>query len=231
MSSNKPLVCACLAWYDETPETLELLVTSLAGVADVLVALDGRWDGMPGDTARSSADEARAIRSAGKGAGVKVHVSAAGAPFASQVAKRAKLMAAGARTGAEWLLVIDGDESVTCPDPEAFRSALDELDGDVAQVTMHIAGRMARQIDRGVRRLYRAATGVTVEVAHNGYRTSDGRWLHGDSLAVTLEPAATELEPLLTVNHHIDARSRNRSKAAASYRIDRRARRLERWAA
>jgi hypothetical protein len=230
VAAAQPLVCACLAWYGEPPETLERCVSSLAGVADVLVALDGRWQEMPGETDRSSTEEWRAIKAAARAVGVKLKISGAGSPFESQVAKRAELMRRGAATGAAWLLVIDGDEELECDDPERARAVLEQLDHDVAHVTLHTAGVAAKQIDRGVRRIYRADAGVTVEVAHNGYRTKDDRWLHGDPLRVDLETAALELEPLMKINHHIDARPRRRQKQAATYRIARRRHRLEVWA-
>lgn len=225
-----PLLCACLAWFAETPESLERCVSSLAGVADVLVALDGRWQEMPGEADRSSTEEWRAIKAAAKEAGIKLKISAAGAPFASQVAKRAALMRRAAATDAAWLLVIDGDEELDCPDPGAARDALERIENDVVHVTLHIEGLGARQIDRGVRRLYRSSTGVTVEVAHNGYRAKDGRWLHGDPHKVALETPSLDLEPLLKINHHIDARPRHRQKQAAAYRIERRRQRIEAWA-
>lgn len=230
VAAPQPLLCACLAWYGEPPETLERCVSSLAGVADVLVALDGRWQEMPGETDRSSTSEWQAIKDAAKAANLKLKITGAGAPFESQVAKRTKLMRTGAATGAAWLLVVDGDEEIDCPDPSAARAALTRLDSDVAHVMMHTSGLSARQIDRGVRRVYRAAAGVTVEVAHNGYRTKDGRWLHGDPHKVSLETPALELEPLIKINHHVDARPRSRQKQAATYRIARRRERLEVWA-
>lgn len=225
-----PLLCACLAWYAETPDTLERCVSSLAGVADVLVALDGRWAEMPGDANKSSQAEWRAIKRAAKDAGVTLEISGAGAPFRSQVAKRTDLMRRGAATGAEWLMVIDGDESVVCGDVGELRAAVARLEGDVAHVTMHQSGVEAKSVDRGVRRLYRASTGVTLEKAHMGYRTADGRWLHGDPMQVTLETPSLALEPLLTIVHHMGARTRERRQAAQRYRIARRAQRIEAWA-
>lgn len=221
-------ITACLAWYRETPESLDRCVRSLAGVCDRLIALDGRWELFPGDGFLSTDEERDAVLEAARGAHVAGMLVSPAKPFASQVEKRALLMTLAA--DADWLLVIDGDEHLRCPDPNAFRTALAETDADVCRVNLRNYGGGVTQGERPVRRVYRASTGVTVETAHNGYRTADGRWLHGDpAYAKPLERADT-LEDLLTVEHDVDARPSDRRAAAKEYRRERSRDRVEAWA-
>jgi hypothetical protein len=221
-------ITGLLAWFDETPETLDRCVRSLACVCDRLIALDGRWELFPGEAFVSPEDQRDAILEAARGAGVAGMLVAPGSVFASQVAKRAMLMSLAGDT--DWLLVIDADEHITDADPDELRLRLAATTRDVCRVNLRTVGRDVRQKPAAVRRVYRAATRVTVETAHNGYRTADGRWLHGDpAYAKPLEPAEL-LADVLTIEHDVDARPKARRLAANAYRSERRRQRVEAWA-
>lgn len=228
------MICACLSFWDETTATLTRCVKSLIGVCDYLVALDGPWALHPAEGCRATRDEIDAIIDAASGLAGKpiplraaVHFSAGIWP--SQVAKRAELMRLAAETGSAWLLVIDADEWIEFAAPRLdVHEQLSATDRDVALVNQHRIGTGIRTHYRSMRRIYRAAAGVTVQTAHNGYRTADGRWLHGDPAYVKLEDAV-DLSQLLTVGHDIEARTSVRRRAQLDYRSNRRRARAERW--
>jgi hypothetical protein len=58
-------IVAALAWYREPPEFLDRLVRSLAGLVDVLVALDGAWALFPDAEPHSTLAEGMALHEAG----------------------------------------------------------------------------------------------------------------------------------------------------------------------
>lgn len=217
------MIAAALSWFDEPGETLERCVRSLAGVADVIVALDGRWLLYPGPEVVSPLEQGEALHAAAAEAGIPVvdATCPAGRPWDSQMAKRSTLMRLAAEL-APWTLVIDADESVDA-DPAALTDALRDTSLDVAEVTLVKAG--AGVFDtrpRPRRRLYRASAGVRVELGHNGYRAADGRWLNGDPEHVELEPAA-DVTAHLRITHDLDAHPpARREKADVYYRLRRR---------
>jgi len=89
-------------------------------------------------------------------------------------------MAEAAELG-DWLFVIDGDEWIHDAKPVVLEDTLDATSCDVGYVRCtNKTGNENIDTPQMIRRLYRASTGVTVDTAHNGYRTADGRWLHGD---------------------------------------------------
>ncbi len=228
-------VVACLAWYDEPPESLTRCVRSLAGIADTLVAIDGPWEGFPSTRLHSTLDEGLAIHEAARLAGIQLDLRTSQAVWPSQVKKRDHLMRAASELG-DWLLVIDADEWLDVPQIDiSTLSAKQTIDGqqdfalvrdvleftplDVATVELHEG-----QHHAPIRRIYRAP--VTVQRSHHGYRTSDGRWLHGPPDHVTLEPAiATPIQ----LHHDRSARSNERAGAAIAYRQHRVRNQTELW--
>jgi hypothetical protein len=221
-------ITGLLAWFDETQETLDRCVRSLAGVCDRLIALDGRWELFPGEAFISAEDQREAILEAARVAGIAGMLVAPGAPFESQVAKRAMLMSLAG--DADWLLVIDADEFIARSEPEQLREALDDTTADVCRVLLRNIGKGTGGIPWPVRRLYRASTGVTVVTAHNGYQTRDGRWLHGQAAPDRPLEFAPSLEQLLEIHHDVDARSSERVAADDVYRKTRNRERVEAWA-
>lgn len=221
-------VTAVLAWFDESPETLDRCVRSLAGVADRLVALDGPWEHFPHESASSPRVQHDAIMSAAASL-ESVTVMPSNRPWRSQVAKRAALLELARIVGSDWLLVIDADEHVERCDGGLLRERLASTGRDVCKVGFRTYGAgVKNHRPVAIRRLYRESTGVTVDVAHNGYRTSDGRWLHGDGRHVRRE-LADDLSDVIAVAHDRDARSVERQKARVEFIDERRRLKFESW--
>jgi hypothetical protein len=227
-------IAACLCWYDEKLELLERCIASLAGVVDTLVAFDGRWELYPrpsigaGDIVHSALHQQWAVVEAAQKAGLPlVRETARMEAWPSQVEKRSALMAAAA-IEADWLLVIDGDEYLESGDALGLRSALERTGQDVATIDhfMLVDGR--RRSRYPIRRVYRASTGVRVVTAHNGYRTFDGRWLHGDTSYVTLQPAE-DVSAFISLAHDTTGRPFSRQMAKREYRKARGRERVEAW--
>jgi len=221
------IVTACLAWYAESPETLQRCARSLGGLCDLLVATGGRWEGFPEVAGDDPEAQAAALEQGCYEAGIFSSISWTRAPFASQVEKRAELMRTAA-IGSDWLVVIDAEEYVVHADTGTVTALLEETSADVAQLTGIRVPLTASSARRPWRRIYRAATGVTVRHAHNGYVTADGRWLYGNPAHVPLEPVL-DLTPHILLAHDIASRSEERRAARKAYLIDRRDRDTERW--
>lgn len=167
---------ALLSYYDEQPEHLHSLVTSLhiAGITH-LVAVDGAYALYPNGRACSSGWET--LYPATREHDISLHHHTPLIAWAgNEIEKRTHLFALGhqlAEPGIDWLLVIDADEHITHPHHPY------ELDGhDVLTVTHAEPGvRIARE-----RRWYRAQpTGIRVHGAHSHYETGDGTVLWGST--------------------------------------------------
>lgn len=215
-------ITAALCWYAETPETLSRCVKSLSGYCDRLVAFGGRWDGFPSVPGDDTGVQIKAIMSS-----CEIDWNVYYDPlFDSQVEKRAEMMET-ASVDSDWVLVIDADEYIAEGDPEEFRAGLEQTDLDVARV---YAYRVPMAYGRLIRRAYRTNPGfVTVKVAHNGYVSSDGRFLHGDLAYCDLEPAV-DLGDTVRIAHDLTCRDQTRKNARAAYLQFRRSGRVEVWA-
>lgn len=221
-------IIACLAWFHEPPDFLYRSVASLEGFADELVAYDGGWDLFPGACPRSTDAEHAAIEAGAIQAGIAWTIYEPDCTWASQVEKRSALMI-DASTRGDWLFVIDGDEYIATANAPIARKKLDDTGLDVATVACkRTTGFDGVNAARPIRRIYRAATGVHVETAHNGYRTADGRWLHGDGAFAPLEPAEPLAEWVLLHHEHRN-RGEERNRAALDYRKARLETGAERW--
>ncbi len=218
-------IAACLVWYDEPAATLDRCVRSLAGLCDALVAVDGRWRGFPARHEFVNLDDGAAvIERAARDSDLRLP------EWPSQAAKRSYTMQQAATLG-DWVLVIDADEHVASFDRQALTEQLSGTTADVAEVTIRNVGAGLFQTKpRPRRRVYRAAAGITVEQAHNGYRTADGRWLNGDAAHVSLEPSL-DLAQAVELVHDRDARSADRAARAAFYYQTRTKLGEETWAA
>lgn len=216
------IVTAALAWYAETPASLEMCAKSLAGYCDRLVALGGRWDGFPEVEGDDESAQASTLADACDAVGIGCDIGLG--QWGSQVEKRADLMKEACQQS-DWVLVIDGDERITDGDPAEFRRLLKETTCDVARV---FAYRIPVPYGRNIHRVYRANTGVTVKTAHNGYVTKDGTFLNGDPCYVKLPPTC-EVGKNLSIAHDLTCRGATRKSARAEYNRYRRKRRLEAW--
>jgi hypothetical protein len=236
------MIIGTLCWFNEPVAFLDRCVRSLGSVVDHLLAVDGRWkhcgDGLP---ARSPEQEYETIREAAIAIGLPCTIvgpnidarTGEPVPWQSQVEKRARICDIAVALGADWVLVIDGDEWVMRAGD--FRAQLEETDRYVAYVDM-IRTTGCRPGDRSqsgrVRRLFYTASGLTVDRAHNGYRTLEEppRWLQGDSAYVKLEKAL-DLSKTIALGHAYGARGGEREALRMDFRMRRRDKLLERWAA
>ncbi len=233
------MIFGTLSWYGEPVEFLDRCVRSLAGVVAHLLALDGRWQHFGDDLpARSPENEWETIREAAQAIGLPCTIvgpntdaqTGEPVPWKSQVEKRAKMCDIAVALGAEWVFVIDGDEYVSRLMP-GLRDALDVTDRDVALVEMIRPPLPGGQSYAGkIRRFYSCAQGLTIDKAHNGYRTCElkPRWLHGDSAYARLEKPA-DLSDYLTLTHVHAGRPADREEARRAYRSARRRLLFEEW--
>lgn len=226
-------ICALLCWFDEPVELLDRCVSSLAGVADHLVALDGRWERFPSEAVSSDPAQRTVIAQACARAGITGTIVTPGMVFPSQVAKRTMLLEL-APADADWLLVIDGDEHIWTCDRPALDEALEQTLADVARLPLTNLARYwpLNQLPEhtySVRRLFRAAARPRYERAHNGVRAADGRWLSGESRYATLADAVN-VHDLISLGHACDARSGERDAQRVGYYRTRAAEKFEEWA-
>ena len=216
-------IVAALPWYDEPVAFLDRCVRSLAGVADELVAVDGRWEHYSDtEPVLSHWTQAQAIARAADAIALDHRVWMGPNVWGSQVAKRAALMELASEAG-DWILVIDADEYIANSLPGHLRPALQETELDVGLVGFTTLNG-SRPPSR-IRRIFRR--GTTVKTAHNGYNLG-GRWLHGDSAHVRLEDAV-DVSAYVSMHDDCGARDELRTEKKRDYRQARARHRLEAW--
>lgn len=222
-------IAAALCWFDEPVAFLDRCVRSLEGVVDHLVAYDGAWDLFPGGTFQSPPEQRAALAAAASEVGLPVVDWLPTGIWPSQVEKRSALMHHARQLG-EWILVIDADEWIDRADPDVLRWVLRETEHDVAEVAFRktTVGDGVSHPAR-IRRLYRSSALAGVELAHNGYRTADGRWLHGDRAYVSVEPAESGAAEHLRMLHARNSRGAERQAASREYHRARHRGRVEQW--
>lgn len=221
-----PLIIACCAWYHERPDMLARMVTSLDGVADRLVALDGPWqsyldgnhDAHPELALTSPPEQRQAIIDAALRIKLPCLVEHPVVPWLTQHHKRAHLMDIGRQwsdSPESWLLVIDGDEEIRHPIHAQFHRTLQRTPTD------RIVATVKGPSNSRMHRLFRAHPDLTVEGGHNGYRLKNGPWLatmryatNGDGRAPT-----ANLSGHLELIHHHNARDEERKKSGNRERI------------
>lgn len=206
-------IAAALCHYDEPPEFLSRCISSLEGVADVLVTADGAWEHFPDGEPWSPDEQTHALAEAVRNAGIQHHVIEPDGIWRSQVAKRSELYGVAASL-ADWLFVIDGDEWVKSCSSD-FRTRLAATDRDVAIVHMNPRDVEETRFLQRRRRLFRSVPGLHVQEAHNGVVTGDGRWLGGPR-RIKPEPAA-DLTRELLLGHSFRGRSDERNARSRRY--------------
>lgn len=219
-------IAAVLCWFQEPVEFLDRCVRSLQGVADHLVAVDGRFELYPVPDDTSGVAEYDAIEAAAASAGIALTFLHKGP--STQVEKRAFAYSSAVLWAEpDWLFVIDGDEAVTHVDP-AFRTLLAETDRDVGRVHCARINGVVRPMvtERHVRRVFRGIPGLTVKQAHNGVVTPDGRWLAGQRHLIKPEPPV-ELGKHLRITHYHSARPQDRNARRRVYYRERSRQRVE----
>lgn len=227
-------IAAALVWYDEPLESLDRCIRSLAGVADTIIAVDGRWDGFADETLPwSPIEQTELLDNLALELELRLHliVETATRPWSSQIAKRAHAYYEAA-AHADWVLVIDADEWIEHKS-DRFRERLDEVDakGDlVATIACRTeTGPMASMGTRPLPRLFSTRYGLTVSIAHNGIQTLDGRWLAGDHAYVNLETSSDLSADLRIFHDQGKHRPKSRELADREYRRHRSRAKLEKW--
>ncbi len=215
-------IAAAICWYDESLEFLTRCVSSLDGLVDEVVAVDGAWSLFEGATA---SDEAQgwAIKAAAERIGIGCRIVVPARLWRSQVEKRAAVMAHAGRD-ADWVFVIDADEYVARADAASSRELLEATDAVTATVTienLHRGEQMPGYHPQGGlrRRFYLA--GTTVTVVHSGYAYEGRHLLRG-------EPEL-DLAELVALEHDNHNRGPTRNALDRGYREARQRERVEVW--
>lgn len=214
-------ICAALAFYDEPVTFLERCISSLEGICDEIVALDGAWEHFEGGN-MSPLEQEEAIWRTSRAASIKSRVSIPHKVWESQVHKRQRLMEM-ASENADWIFVIDGDEYVTYS--EAFTIKRD------LKATEHLCAYAAwKNLNQGEtmpgttlnsglnRRLFKA--GTTVKIVHSGYFYGKTNVLTGEAL---------DLRHCLAIEHDNANRGVERNERAREYRRARERHAVENW--
>lgn len=166
------MIVACLSWYDEPLDGLDRCVSSLAGVADLLLAVDGAFESFPHRRPWSEHDQHGVIMDAAVEAGLLLELVAVVDPWqGDEVGKRAWMTQRGVElAGGGWLLVIDGDEYVEESVPSLSRRLEQSIAiGDGAAYVQFRVNEMRHPLPR----LFRAQAGLTVRGAHWRYVLGD----------------------------------------------------------
>lgn len=139
-------VTACLSWYDEDPDMLRKMVASLpkAGVTR-LVAVDGRYrlfGAADHGGFRSTPEEHVALWETCKAVGIELVTDIPQSEYPTEREKRQRLfsLAESYAERGDWLLWIDGDETVgdwLDPDDRTLSDHLRTTSKDVAEVTFY----------------------------------------------------------------------------------------------
>lgn len=128
------IVTAMLAWFNETPAELDRAVTSLAAVADRVIAVDGGWNYYPGAAPSSPPEQADAIRSAARNIGIQADIHP-GRAWSGQVEKRNHMLQLAA-DGSDWVMPLDADWVIR-GDREQVRAELEATSADAIVVDFY----------------------------------------------------------------------------------------------
>lgn len=178
-------VFACMVWFDENPRWLAASVASFAKIADHVIAVDGAYFAYPEGRPASGGDQAEAIVTAARTAGVGLTVVVPGEVWmGNEPAKRscyAKLVNAYATPYEDWMLVLDGDEEISDVSPLARRD-LEETDLDAAEIGMWTTDELRSWFGPS-RRLYRVLPEMEYGPTHFSLsgkgRDGEKVWLNG----------------------------------------------------
>lgn len=208
------IVTAMLAWYDEQPDLLHRAVTSLAVIADRIVAADGRWNYYPGASYSSPPEQYDAIHQAAREAGIHATIDK-GQHWTGQVAKRNHLLQITQPT--DWLMPLDADWELQ-GDRDQTRQAFASTQADALTVPFHTpANETARLADVASTNWHANMAGTTVHeplIWRNlpGIRIENYHWLYsaiknGHRVALwgqqSYPQAHTEpLDATFQINHH-----------------------------
>lgn len=228
-----PRIIGLLSWYEESAVWLAATVASAAKCCDHLVAVDGAYFLYPDGRSRSSSEQAAVITDTATACGMGVTVHTPSEKWeGNEVEKRGFMFRAGeitARPNLDWYFVLDGDE-VLLDVPSDFRHRLAATDLDAGEVTFWEhqdpqfdpkLAKAAREFEWsghhrfGIRTLFRAIPGLTLETNHYTYKTPDGRLLWGNEAEGEQVPALDCRDVL--VEHRTHLRDLARRASARDY--------------
>ena len=133
------IVTAALVWYDEHPKDLRACVRGVAQIADRIVAVDGAYVRYPNAKISSPPEQAKAIQSAAKRAGLECVIHVPEKLWAGQIEKRSFALAEASK-GTDWIAIVDTDWIIHA-DREAARAELegylDDDDVDVVSAPLY----------------------------------------------------------------------------------------------
>jgi hypothetical protein len=197
---------ALLPFYDEPSAGLAALVESLRHVADALIAYDGAWALYPDPRTTSPADNWEALADTAADGELELTIHAPARPWTTETAKRHALVRHGVASGADFLLLVDGDETIE------RRGARLEL--ELQAIRTHAT--VAHSQGAPSLRLFRNHPELSVRGPHNGYAHTrhDEPWPQQR----LLEANADNLTDVLAITHHRERRTRERLEAMEIYR-------------
>lgn len=228
-----------MSWYDESPELLEASVRSLAGVADHLVALDGRYALFHGPT-NSPASNYEAISRAAAAAGVTCQLVEAAEPWdgpnGGEPTKRTRLLRLAEEqtdVTTDWVLSWDADFIVDdASEPGMLRNLLARTPRLAADVWLDQSSQEchgAKYPSMRLTILFRALRGFRVEHAHYQWTALDpasGRRVRMWDMSNDTVPVE-DASDLLFVQHVPDRRVQSRRNRRWAYYMVRDARKIE----
>ena len=184
------IVTAALLWFDEPVDMLAEAVRSVGGFADRIVAVDGGYARYPGGTASSPPEQADAIRTAAREAGLDCRVVVPDRVWAGQIEKRSAMYAI-AIEGSDWLMSLSADD-LAVGDPASVREQLAATGYDAMDVafytppgTAQASTLWAENLIGSTERIayfFRALPGFRCEDRHWHYSAMKGEqrvWLYG----------------------------------------------------
>lgn len=182
-------VAACLSWYDENPNWLAATVTSVADNCDAIIAVDGAYFGFPGGLQKpaSGPEQVEAITATGNAAGLEVITHQPVEPWPGQVEKRTYMCRLAELIQADWLLIIDADETLV---GNGLRKDLANTQDDVLTVLITESEAVAGYPTRTPHhRLFRNI-GLRYERNHSRIVDTNGRVLSGRGAIPAAESSA-----------------------------------------
>lgn len=222
-------VIAGLCWYDESPAHLARLVTSLTGVADHLVAIDGAYLHYPQGRASSDPLQYQVLIETAYAAGLGLTIHRQSTVwYGNEVEKRNFLMRQCIRAAegpGDWILVMDGDEMVSAA-RAGWREQIEQTSCDAAMVRFwnrrpDDANELARSFwfpaEHGFqthRVFFRALPNLRIKGNHYTYVAGDKTLRGADSYLCV---PALDLSQVFEIEHRHDFRSTERNGLAARY--------------
>lgn len=116
------IITAMFSWWNERNQELELMIPSLRGLVDRMIAFDGAYEGIPGGTPSSPPAQHALIGRLCKDANIELHITVPKRLWTGEVEKRDALLQV-AQHDTDWVLPFDADWLLV-GDPTSLRDHL-----------------------------------------------------------------------------------------------------------